>query len=56
VDEVLGEEHTPGLCHCYRRGAEMLNKESPEVAFAEAQAFREHFNAGVVSVKRSVRD
>ena len=54
VDQLLREENAPGLRHRDRRGAQMLNEQPPEVAFADAEAFRERFDAGVVAVKRAI--
>ncbi len=53
VDQLFGEEDTPGLRHRHRRGAEVLIEQSPEMAFADAEAFRERFDAGF-SVKRTI--
>ena len=34
----------------------MLNEQPPKVAFADAEAFCERFDAGVVSVERAIRN
>jgi hypothetical protein len=54
VDELFSEEDASGLRHGDRRCAEMLNKQSPKVTFTYAQTFCERFDAGFVSVQRTV--
>ena len=56
VDQLLGEEDTPGLRHRDRRGSQMLIEQAAKVTFADAEAFRERFDAGGVPVKRAVRN
>jgi hypothetical protein len=56
VNQLLCEENAPGLRHRYRRRAEMLNEQSPKVAFPDAQPDRERFHARIVSIERAFRD
>ena len=56
MDEMLGEEHAPGLRHCNGRGSEMLKEQSVKLAFAYSEAFRQYIHAGGVAVKRSFKD
>ena len=48
VDELLGEEDPAGLGDGDRRGTEMLVKEAPQLALADAQAFGQIIDARLV--------
>jgi hypothetical protein len=56
VDKMLGEKHTSGLRYGNGRCAEVLKKESPKLAFANAKALCEHVHSLVFAIKSTVGD
>ena len=56
VNKLLGKKHTPRLRDRDGGGAEMLLKQTPEVAFAQTKAFRQCFYACARAIESAVSD
>jgi hypothetical protein len=56
MDELLCKEYATGLRHRNRGGAEVLEKEAAELAFAEAESAGQVFYAVVRSVESAFGD
>ena len=48
MQQLLGEQHAPSLCHGDGRGAEMTAEQPAELPFAHAQAFGQHVDAPMI--------
>ncbi len=56
MDQMLGEKHTPRLCHGDGLGPEVLKKESPQLTFANAKTFRKRIDALSFAIKGTIGD
>jgi hypothetical protein len=48
VDQLLGQQHPPGLGHADRRGAQVLQEQPPQLPPADAHAFGQALDISVV--------
>src|SRR6267378_7719 len=56
MDKLLREQYSPRLCHGNRRRSEMLKEEASQLAFAQAQASGQFFNAVSVAIESALGD
>jgi hypothetical protein len=54
VHEMLGEQHSPRLCHRNWRSSQMTHEQSPELPFAYAETLRQGLYARAATVERSI--
>jgi hypothetical protein len=48
VNQLLRQQHSPSLRDCYRRGSEVLLKESTQMTLAYAQSRCKRINVGMI--------